>query len=171
MGKFRRTRCAADRSAAAGPGCAYLCAQPDSDAAVYIQATFIVVSLLFYVVAGDGRFAEDVGNESLIFLLRAWVWPAPGDWPVLLALGINSAGIGYCLSQAYRLADAATIAPYEYIGLPLAVFWGWAVFAELPAWEVWVGIALILSAGLFVFLRERQKSRLVAAAAEVKARY
>ncbi|WP_299295306.1 DMT family transporter [uncultured Tateyamaria sp.] len=127
--------------------------------AVYIQATFIVVSLAFYVVAGDGRFAAGTSNGSVIFLLRAWVWPDDADMWVFLGLGLNSAVIGYCLSQAYRLADAATIAPFEYIGLPLAVIWGFVVFGDLPVVEVWIGITLILGAGLFVFLRERQKAR------------
>jgi S-adenosylmethionine uptake transporter len=139
--------------------------------AIYIQGTFLIVSLGFYVVAGDGRFAEGLENESLVFLLRAWIWPTPDDWIYFIALGINSAGIGYCLSQAYRVADAATVAPYEYAGLPLAVLWGWLIFAELPVWEVWVGIGLILGSGLFVFLREQRKARAVARAAEVKARY
>ena len=65
------------------------------------------------------------------------------------------------LSQAYRLADAATVAPFEYVGLPLAVFWGLVIFGDLPEWEVWVGISLIMGSGLFVFLRERQKARQV----------
>lgn len=130
--------------------------------AVYIQASFVVVSVVFYVVAGDGRFAEGTENESLIFLLRAWTWPTAQDWPYFIVLGINSAAIGYCLSQAYRLADAATVAPYEYIGLPLSVFWGWMIFSDLPELEVWIGIALILGSGLFVFLREQQKSRAIA---------
>ncbi|WP_299407575.1 DMT family transporter [uncultured Roseobacter sp.] len=131
---------------------------------VYIQATFIVVSLGFFVVAGDGRFAEGVDNPSWQFLLRAWVWPTQQDWWWMIGMGANAAVVGYCLSQAYRLADAATVAPFEYVGLPLAVFWGWAIFAELPVWEVWAGIALILGSGLFVFLRERQKARIVARA-------
>ena len=129
---------------------------------VYIQATFVVVSIGFFVVAGDGRFAEGLENPSMQFLLRAWIWPATGDWWVMTGLGFNAAIIGYCLSQAYRMADAATVAPFEYIGLPLAVFWGWIIFAEFPMWEVWAGIALILGSGLFVFLREQQKSRMVA---------
>jgi S-adenosylmethionine uptake transporter len=126
---------------------------------LYIQAVFIVVSVGFYLVAGDGRFADASSAPSLQFLLRAWVWPAPGDGWVFAALGFNAAIIGYCLSQAYRIADAATVAPFEYIGLPLAVFWGFVIFGDLPAWEVWVGIALILAAGLFVFVRERQKAQ------------
>ncbi|MGC1496756.1 MAG: DMT family transporter [Sulfitobacter sp.] len=126
---------------------------------LYIQAVFIFVSLGFYVIAGDGGLVHENSSVSMQFLLRAWVWPAPGDEWVFLALGLNAGIIGYCLSQAYRIADAATVAPFEYIGLPLAVFWGFAIFGDLPTWEVWFGITLILTAGLFVFLRERQKSR------------
>jgi S-adenosylmethionine uptake transporter len=126
---------------------------------LYIQAVFIAVSVAFYLIAGDGQFVDESASPSLQFLLRAWVWPAPGDGWVFLALGLNAGIIGYCLSQAYRIADAATVAPFEYVGLPLAVFWGFVIFGDLPSWEIWVGIALILGAGLFVFLRERQKAR------------
>jgi S-adenosylmethionine uptake transporter len=134
---------------------------PASTLSIYIQATFLLVSVAFYFVAGDGRFAAQTTNASLQFLLRAWVWPADEDWPVLLGMGVNGALIGYCLSQAYRLADAATVAPFEYIGLPLAVFWGLVVFGDLPTWEVWTGIGLILGSGLFVFFRERAKAKRV----------
>jgi len=130
--------------------------------AIYIHAVFVLVSAGFFLVAGDGRFAEGATDPSVVFLLRAWVWPAPDDWWVLLCLGFMVAVIGYCLSQAYRLADAATVAPFEYVGLPLAVFWGLVIFGEVPVPEVWVGMALILGAGLFVFLREQQKARFVA---------
>ena len=129
---------------------------------VYIQGTFILVASGFWLVAGDGRFAEGVDNASLVFLLRAWVWPDGSDWWYFLGLGLNAAVVGYALSAAYRAADAATIAPFEYVGLPLAVFWGWLIFDTLPGWEVWIGMALIMGSGLFVFLRERQKSRRIA---------
>lgn len=127
--------------------------------AVYLQGTFLIVSVLFFAVAGDGRFVEGVTNESLIFLLRAWVTPAPEDWIVFLGLGICSGVIGYCLSAAYRLADAATIAPFEYIGLPLAIFWGWMVFDEWPVLATWIGCVLIIGAGIFVFVREQAKAQ------------
>lgn len=139
--------------------------------AVYIQAAFIIVTLVFGLVAGDGRFAEGMDNPSLIFLLRAWVWPSGFDAWVFLALGFNSAIVGYTLAQAYRMADAATVAPFEYIGLPLAVFWGWLIWSELPALPALAGIVLILGAGLFVFLRERQKGRRIVSGKRVHRRY
>ena len=139
--------------------------------AFYIQLIFIFVSLGFGIIAGDGRFAEGVQSASLQFLFRAWVAPVGNDWWPLLGLGLNSAVIGYCLSQAYRLSDAATVAPFEYIGLPLAVMWGWVIWADVPALPIWIGIGLIAASGLFVFVRERQMERKIARAAQVKARY
>lgn len=133
--------------------------------AVYIQATFILVSLSFFLLAGDGRFADGSDTPSVQFLLRAWVWPARDDLPLLLGLGALAAVSGYCLSQAYRLTDAATVAPFEYVGLPLSVLWGWLFWAEFPAREVWMGIALIAGSGLFVFLREQHKARIIARSA------
>ncbi|MGB7241516.1 MAG: DMT family transporter [Sulfitobacter sp.] len=126
---------------------------------VYIQAVFIVVSVGFWLVAGDGRFAQGSDNASIQFLFGPWTLPSANDVWLLIGLGANSAIIGYCLSQAYRMADAATVAPFEYVGLPLAVFWGWFIFADLPDLEIWIGISLILGSGIFVYLRERQKSR------------
>ena len=100
--------------------------------AAYIQMAFIVVSAGFWLVAGDGRFAEGVENKSALFLLRAWVWPTPYDWGMLLFLGLISGLIAYALSQAYRSAEAATVAPFEYIAMPLAILWGWLFFDDIP---------------------------------------
>lgn len=127
--------------------------------AVYIQGIFLIVSMGFFVVAGDGRYAVGVENGSLQFLLRAWIWPEGTDRWLFLGLGLNSAIIGFALAQAYRLADAAVVAPFEYIGLPLAIFWGWVIWGEVPVPVVWIGSALILGSGLFVFVREKFKSR------------
>ncbi len=126
--------------------------------AVYIQVMFILVSGIVYLFAGDGKYVHLVEEPSLIFLLRAWVWPEGTDFWLFLVLGANSAIVGYGISQAYRLASAATVAPFEYIGLPLAIFWGWLIWNTLPTPAIWIGIAMIVGAGLFVFLRERQKS-------------
>jgi S-adenosylmethionine uptake transporter len=127
--------------------------------AIYIQGTFLVVSAGFFVVAGDGRFAEGLESESLIFLLREWVMPPRADLWLFGVLGLMAAGVGYSLSAAYRMGDAATIAPFEYVALPLAIFWGWAIFGEVPGPRMLVGILLIAGAGLYVFLRERQRNR------------
>jgi S-adenosylmethionine uptake transporter len=130
--------------------------------AVYIQSAFILVSLAFFIVAGDGRFAERFTSEPMQFLLRAWIWPESGDFWIFGLLGVLSGMIAYGLSQAYRLGTASVVASYEYVALPLAIFWGWLVFGEVPRSAVWVGTALIAAAGLYVFARERARDRALA---------
>lgn len=127
--------------------------------AIYIQGTFVTVSSLFWVVAGDGRYATDTDNRSIEFLLRAWQWPAEGDGILFFGCGVASAVIGYTMAQAYRVANAATVAPFEYIALPLAILWGWLVWGELPGIWATAGIVLIMGAGFYVFLREQVRGR------------
>ena len=123
--------------------------------AFYIQIMFIIVGVLFGLIVGDGRFG-DLTDPSLAFLLRAWRWPVPADYPIFAVIGIGIAIAGYLISQAYRVAEASYVAPFEYLALPMSVVWGMIVFDEFPGGWDYFGMALILGAGLFTVWREAQ---------------
>ena len=123
--------------------------------AFYIQIMFIIVGVLFGLVAGDGRYG-DLSDPSLAFLLRAWRWPVPADYPIFLVIGVGIAVAGYLISQAYRVAEASYVAPFEYLALPMSVIWGMTVFDEFPDSLDYLGMVLILGAGLFAIWREAQ---------------
>ncbi len=126
--------------------------------AIYTQVLFLFVCLGMFTVAGDGRFAEAAGNGSLTFILGAWIMPPQSDFTALILLGVFSAIAVFCLTQAYRQASAAVIAPFEYIGMPMAITLGWFVFGEWPEIEVWIGCALIIGAGLFVLMHQHRRT-------------
>ncbi|MEM8538282.1 MAG: DMT family transporter [Pseudomonadota bacterium] len=121
--------------------------------AFYIQVMFIIVSVGFGIAVGDGRFG-DQSDPSLAFFLRAWNWPAPADYPVFLITGVSIAMAGFLISQAYRVAEASFVAPFEYMALPIAVVWGMVFFDEFPGLWDYVGMVLILGAGLFAVWRD-----------------
>ena len=123
--------------------------------AFYIQLMFIVVGVMFGLFVGDGRFG-DQSDPSLVFLLRAWSWPVVADYPIFLIIGVGIGIGGYLISQAYRVAEASYIAPFEYLALPISVIFGMIVFAEFPGVWDYLGMALILGAGLFTVWREAQ---------------
>ena len=119
----------------------------------YLQLTFVIVSISMGLAFGDGRYGIQE-SAALEFLLRPWVWPNHFDLIVMACIGVASAIGGYTISQAYRLSEAALIAPIEYVALILAVFWGIAIFNEWPDSIAWTGIALILFSGLLMLWRE-----------------
>ena len=124
-----------------------------STMAFYMQMMFLFASSLMWLVAGDGRFSGG-GNASSEFLLRAWVWPTPGDAWIIFAIGFSNAFGGYLIGQGYRMCAASVVAPFEFIAIPLSIFWGVVLWGEWPASTAWIGIAMILGGGLFVVYRE-----------------
>ena len=129
----------------------------------WTQVGFIAVSCAMGLTVGDGRLGQS-DNASLAFLLRAWTWPAPQDWPLFLATGLAVSTGGLMISQAYRLCEAGLVAPFEYSGIPMAVIWGVLIFGEWPDRVAWTGIALISGAGLYTLWRETRLGRGVAQA-------
>jgi drug/metabolite transporter (DMT)-like permease len=125
--------------------------------ALYIQLTMPSASAVIGLFIGNGRFDGSV-DPSMAFLTRAWIWPQPQDWVILVITGLGSGLGGYLISQAYRLCEAALVAPLEYVALPMAVFWGLVVFGEWPDSISWVGMFLIATAGLVMVWRETRRS-------------
>jgi drug/metabolite transporter (DMT)-like permease len=123
----------------------------------YVQVGFILVSAAMGIWAGDGHLATD--NELWAFLFRPWIWPPLADWPVFLATGLSVGIGGLMVTQAYRTVEAGLIAPFEYVGMPMAIFWGLTVFGTFPDPVAWVGIALICGSGLYVIWRETVRRR------------
>ncbi|MFN3577545.1 MAG: DMT family transporter [Tabrizicola sp.] len=123
----------------------------------YVQLGFIFVSLAMGLYAGDGHLASDEGIWA--FLFRPWIWPPVEDWPIFLATGLSVGIGGMMVTQAYRTTEAGLIAPFEYVGMPLAIFWGLVVFGTFPDLVSWVGIALICGSGLYVIWRETVRRR------------
>jgi drug/metabolite transporter (DMT)-like permease len=119
----------------------------------WVQVAFLVTSLCVGLAIGDGRLAAS-GDPALAFLLRAWIWPPPQDWPAFLATGLSVTIGGLMVAQAYRLAPASSVAPFEYAAVPMAVFWGVTVLGTWPDATGWLGIALILGAGIYALMRE-----------------
>lgn len=124
----------------------------------YIQVVFLFVSLAVGLAIGDGRFSGSQ-NATLDFLLRAWVWPSQADLLLLALCGLLVAFGGYLLSQAYRIAEAAVISPFEYVGLPFAVFWGYQLWGDWPDAYTLIGSVFIVGGGLVVFYHESRRVR------------
>ncbi len=89
------------------------------------------------------------------------VWsPMTGiEWLILLFVGFFGFAGQFLLIKAFQLAEASTVAPFIYVQLLFAGFFGWRLFGDLP--DVWVllGAAVVICSGLYIWRRETRRSR------------
>ena len=83
-----------------------------------------------------------------------WRTPLGLDFWLFVLLGLIG-GIGmYFMTQAYRYAPAAVVAPFDYTALIWGTLIGWLVWHELPGAQVWLGAGVVVASGLYIIHRE-----------------
>lgn len=87
--------------------------------------------------------------------------PQGVTWVLLLAMGTLGT-IGHLLmTWSLRFAPSATLAPMQYLEIPVATLIGWLIFSDFPDGLALVGIVVTIVAGLYIIARERAVSRSV----------
>ena len=94
--------------------------------------------------------AEGSGHELL-----DPVWPEGIAWLWLLGVGFFAALSHIMMTYALSLAPSSTLAPLQYLELPVATLLGYLVFRDFPNALSLTGIAIIIGAGLYMIHRER----------------
>ena len=98
--------------------------------------------------------AEGSGSELL-----DPVWPTGIAWLWLFGVGFFATLSHMMMTYALSLAPSATLAPLQYLELPVATFFGYLVFSDFPNALSLTGIAIIIGAGLYMIHRERVTSK------------
>ncbi len=93
---------------------------------------------------------------SGLLMLAEFRWPVPAQWLLLCGYGLLAALGSVLLMLATQKAPANHVAPTQYSQMLWAVLLGYVVFHDRLDWPMATGIAIILGAGLFTFVREEQ---------------
>jgi drug/metabolite transporter (DMT)-like permease len=106
-----------------------------------------VWTMMFYIVLFPLLFSG---------LMVPFVWQTPDMAHLPLFLGLAVFGtLGMTLiTQAFRLAPAAIVAPFEYTALIWASVLGWLVWGDIPGLWIYVGAAVIIASGIYIVVRE-----------------
>lgn len=101
-------------------------------------------------------FSITSAGFALLTAPFGWVVPGPRE-ALLLALAGISGSVGQILmTAAYRHAQAAVIAPFEYFSMLVAVAIGWFVFSEAPTLPMLGGASLVIASGMLIIWREHR---------------
>jgi drug/metabolite transporter (DMT)-like permease len=88
-----------------------------------------------------------------------WVTPTSSSLGLFFAAGIISVCALLCVNRSLKLAPASTVAPYQYTMILWAVVFGYIVFGDVPSLSTALGAVIIIGAGFYIFLRERELGR------------
>jgi S-adenosylmethionine uptake transporter len=93
------------------------------------------------------------GTAQGVAILTA-AWPTTDQWLLLGLLGLIATVCHLLVVYAYRLASIGILAPFQYVEIIGATILGLIIFDEFPDTVTWVGVAIIVCSGMYVFHRE-----------------
>ena len=116
---------------------------------ISLQSASGLTSALILIVIWGLATGWDIADLQLIV-------PDSDQVSVLLLVGVFGTLAHLGMSYAVRYAPSTTLAPMQYVELPVATVIGWAMFGELPNGLAAVGIMITIIAGLAVILFEHR---------------
>jgi drug/metabolite transporter (DMT)-like permease len=133
-------------------------------AALGAALCWAVVVVMLRVMAATETTAAMVFWFLLLTAMGAGALAAPGwtaieagDWTWIALLGLSGWIGQHLITEAFRLAPASTIAPFEYMSIVWGACIDWFVWRTVPGARMFAGAAIVVVAGLYLMNRERSR--------------
>lgn len=95
------------------------------------------------------------GLVALPVAILTWAPVTPHAALLMLALGLVFGAAQTLMIRAFALAPAGLLTPFSYAQIIAATAFGMAVFGAVPDALTWLGIAMIIGAGVYVIRSRR----------------
>ena len=119
---------------------------------VYL-ATLLFAPLVTYI--GSSFDASIADNQVLNFVFRSWELNLYTQYFLIFVVGVCVVAGFLLIFNAYRVGKPFVIAPFEYTILLWSIFYGWLIWDEKVTIQSWIGMVMIVAAGIYLFYRER----------------
>ncbi len=97
---------------------------------------------------------------GIISLPAGWRVPDAADFLLIGLAGGFMGAAHYLHIEAFRLAEAAVVAPFKYTNMVWGVILGFVFWGQLPDRWVVGSSAVVIASGLYIFYREHRRARL-----------
>jgi len=86
-----------------------------------------------------------------------WTWPSSTQWILLFSLSAIGTIAHLLLILSLNFAEASKLAPLAYFEIIMNVIIGYYFFGDFPDKFIWIGLSVIISSGIYIYLRENVK--------------
>lgn len=135
-----------------------------------LGAVLALLSAFFGAMAmiGIRRLSTTEKNSTIVFwfmttaavisgALLPFNFVMPVSWTdlaLLVAIGLVGGIAQMLLTNAYRQAPVAVVAPFDYTAMIWATVWGFALWGEVPGLWVVGGALIVIASGAYITVRE-----------------
>ena len=77
-------------------------------------------------------------------------------------MGFVAAVSFYCVFSAYSVASPSVVSLFEYSLIIWAIIIGYVLFNDVPTIRTFIGVTLIIGAGVYIYLREKARDQMIA---------
>ena len=99
-------------------------------------------TLLFTAITGTFLSAP--------FIIIFWKWPSLNETILMFCLGLLATIGHFFFIEALKVINASFAAPFVYLTVMLAAFWGYIIYNEVPNQNTIIGAFLIIIAGIII---------------------
>jgi drug/metabolite transporter (DMT)-like permease len=125
---------------------------------LYFGAT--IISILFFIFTGSGQF-DNSSDPTFQFIFREWFTNPTYAWPIIILMGFIGALAFFCVFNAYSIASPSVVSLYEYSLIIWSIIIGYILFDNIPTIRTFVGVSIIIGAGIYIYLREKVKDQMI----------
>ena len=127
---------------------------------------FYLIALIFcgviYVFMGSGQFNNINFDPTTQFIFREWFSNFDYTWKFILFFGIAASIAFVCIFSAYIVASPSVVSLFEYSLIIMSMIPGYFLFNEIPSLRTLIGVICIISAGVYIYFRERVRDQYIA---------
>tara|TARA_B100001741_G_C16526577_1_gene587381 strand:+ start:723 stop:1673 length:951 start_codon:yes stop_codon:yes gene_type:complete len=120
----------------------------------------ILISIIFYFFTGKGQL-NTFNDPTFQFIFREWLTNPSYAWPFIIIMGFTGVFAFYFVFNAYSIASPSVVSLYEYSLIIWSILTGYIVFNNIPTIRTLVGVIIIISAGIYIYLREKAKDQMI----------
>ncbi len=125
---------------------------------LYFGAT--IISILFFIFTGKGQF-NNFSDPTFQFIFREWGTNLSFTVPFIIAMGTVATFSFYFIFNAYSIASPSIVSIYEYSLIIWSIFAGFVLFDNIPTLRTFIGVVIIVCAGLYIYMREKIKDQAI----------
>ena len=128
----------------------------------YFYLIALILCGIIYFFMGNGQFNSIDFDQTTQFIFREWFTNFDYTWKFILFFGVAASIAFVCIFSAYIIASPSVVSLFEYSLIIMSMIPGYFLFSEIPSLRTLIGVICIISAGVYIYFRERVRKQYIA---------